>query len=197
MSSPRCYENFDPGKYLCESCYARGDCRRDSTAETPSRDEPEDAEETSGSFRVDAFDLALTLYSGQTFRWGRDTDGWWKGIAYGVAFHLRQEGETVRFVASAPRVFTYADWMDTGPFLRWYLRIDECPRIRVPRADRHLRKARDLMRGYRFMRQDPWECIVSYILSVQAHMALTKQRIQFLSQILGDPVRLRNEQYCL
>jgi N-glycosylase/DNA lyase len=85
--------------------------------------------------------------------------------------------------------------MEIGSFLEWYLRINEQPEVRVARADRYLRKARDLMRGFRFVRQDPWECTVSYILSVQAHMALTKQRIHFIANILGDEVRLRGERY--
>lgn len=144
---------------------------------------------------ADTFDLALTLYSGQTFRWGRDTDGWWKGIAYGVALHLRQEDDRLRYVASDDKVTTYAGEMDIESFLRWYLRVNEPPKTRIPRSDTYLRRARDRMRGFRFVRQDPWECTISYILSVQAHMVLTKQRIHFLATILGPEIRLRGERY--
>ena len=126
--------------------------------------------------------IGLTLGSGQVFRWGRDVDGWWKGIAYGVVVHLRQVGDQIQYRASSERVATYCGEMAIDDFLRWYLRLDHMPRIRVPREDTHLRKARDLLKGLQFVRQDPFECIISYVLSVQAHMSLTKKRIGFIAR---------------
>jgi N-glycosylase/DNA lyase len=122
-------------------------------------------------------------------------DGWWKGIAYETAFHLRQEGDRLLFRASADRVKTHAGEMPAPEFLRWYLRIEEPPRIRASREDTHLRRARRRLTGIRFVRQDPFECLVSYVLSVQAHMTLTKRRVNFLALILGRPVELSGERY--
>ena len=176
-------------------------CPVQSTCETDSPDhlwvEPEAVETdgVEGSIQSPDFDLALTLYSGQTFRWGRDSDGWWKGIAFGVALHLRQLDDTLHYVASSDRVQTYQGGMPVPAFLNWYLRVGERPKIRVPREDQYLRQARDRMKGFRFVRQDPWECTISYILSVQAHMALTKRRIHFIAQILGTKVIMRDECY--
>ena len=130
--------------------------------------------------------IGLTLGSGQVFRWGRDVDGWWKGIAYGVVVHLRQMGDHIRYRASSERVATYCGEMSIDDFLRWYLRLDHMPRIRVPREDTYLRRARDLLKGLQFVRQDPFECIISYVLSVQAHMSLTKKRIGFIARTLGE-----------
>lgn len=148
-----------------------------------------------GELPAHGFHLGHTLASGQVFRWGRDADGWWKGIAYGTAFHLRQAKERLRFRASGARVQTCAGEMTVADFLRWYLRTDEPPRVRAPRGDRYLRKARDLLRGFRFVRQEPFECTLSYVLSVQAHMTLTKQRINFLARILGREVLFMGERY--
>jgi hypothetical protein len=88
--------------------------------------------EVSGQLAVAAFDLSLTLYSGQTFRWGRDRDGWWKGIAYGVAFHLKQEEGNLQYVATSDQVATYAGQMAIPDFLKWYLRTEEPPKVRSP-----------------------------------------------------------------
>ncbi|MDA0747543.1 MAG: DNA glycosylase, partial [bacterium] len=142
-----------------------------------------------------AFHLGYTLGSGQTFRWGRDQDGWWKGITYGTVFHLKQEEEVLHFKASGGQIRTWAGEMDVEQFLVWYLRILEVPRVRVPRGDRYLRRARDLLRGFRFVRQEPFECTLSYVLSVQAHMSLTKRRIQFLGKILGKEILFEGERY--
>ncbi|HCK09842.1 hypothetical protein MK139_08880 [bacterium] len=195
MASPECYGNYASGKLLCQSCYTSKKCAQ------ASREKQEDVLQLvvpqilEGRIETSRFSLALTLYSGQTFRWGRDHDGWWKGIAYGVVLRLKQQDDVVHYFASANKVSTYDGEKDIEDFLRWYLRLDEDPKVRVPRGDRYLRRARDRMRGFRFVRQEPLECIVSYILSVQAHMSLTKQRIQFLSQILGQPIRFGEEDY--
>jgi N-glycosylase/DNA lyase len=197
--SPDCYGRHQPETLLCTSCPVASNCDADTVKDSAREDEinglARTKSEVSGQLAVAEFDLSLTLYSGQTFRWGRDRDGWWKGIAYGVAFHLKQEEGNLHYVATSDQVSTYIGQMAIPDFLRWYLRTDEPPKVRVPRADRYLRKARDQMRGFRFVRQDPWECTISYILSVQAHMALTKRRIQFLAEILGSKVQLRDEQY--
>ena len=195
MSSPACFGSFSTLAPVCDSCHAQNACRQNSPVSVLHRPDVEETDGYEGEVAAGSVDLALTLYSGQTFRWGRDADGWWKGIAFGVVLHLKQDGEVIRYVTSRERVATYAGNLDIHQFLRWYLRLEEEPRIRVPRSDRYLRRARDRMRGFRFVRQEPWECVISYILSVQAHMVLTKQRIQFLSRILGREVRMRSERY--
>ncbi len=148
---------------------------------------------TSGALSAPGFHLGHTLASGQVFRWGRDRDGWWKGIAYGTALHLRQEGETLLYRASSDRVVTYTGGLAIEPFLRWYLRLDEPALVRAPKGDRHLREALRALNGFRFVRQEPFECILSYVLSVQAHMGLTKRRILFLSRRLGAPIDFEGE----
>ena len=148
-----------------------------------------------GSFSADGFHLGYTLASGQVFRWGRDRDGWWKGIAYGTAFHLRQDGNKLVFRASARQVTARGIHLSVAEFLRWYLRVDEAPGLRVPRWDGHLRRARDRLRGLRFVRQEPFECIVSYVLSPQAHMSLTKRRIGLLARNLGKEIYIGDERY--
>ncbi len=148
-----------------------------------------------GQLRADQFHLNYTLGSGQVFRWGRDVDGWWKGIAYNTVFHLKQEGDCLFYRSFAEKVQTYAGEMGLIDFLRWYLRLDEIPHIRVPKGDRHLHKARSLLKGLRFVRQEPFECIISYILSVQAHMSLTKQRINFIARNKGCPIDFEGERY--
>ncbi len=148
-----------------------------------------------GEVESHRFNLGYTLGSGQVFRWGRDGDGWWKGIAYDTVFHLRQVGDSIAYRSSSEQVTTYAGTMSVPDFLVWYLRLDEQPRIRVPRKDTWLRAARDELKGLRFVRQDPFECIISYVLSVQAHMNLTKRRISFISRSFGKAIHFQQEIY--
>lgn len=192
---PRCFGRYNETLEVCEVCYALEGCHRQRCGPPREVEEVVSADPVEGEVEGERFHLGYTLGSGQLFRWGRDEDGWWKGIAYGTAFHLRQEGERVRFRASARTVGTYAGRMQVGTFLRWYLRLDEPPILRVPRADRHLRRARDRLKGFRFARQEPFECVISYVLSVQAHMSLTKRRINFLARILGRGIDFMGVRY--
>jgi len=184
----RCFGSFGPDLSVCRACYAARPCESSTSTHRNGATRSISTTPLAGSLAAPAFNLGYTLGSGQVFRWGRDTDGWWKGIAYQTVFHLRQVGDQIEYRASADCVETFAGWMPTPDFLGWYLRLDEIPRIRVPRDDPHLRVARDQLKGLRFVRQEPFECILSYVLSVQAHMTLTKRRIHFLSGILGNPV---------
>ena len=149
-----------------------------------------------GRIETREFNLGYTLAGGQVFRWGRDVDGWWKGVAYDTVFHLRQVGDTLKYRAAASSVATYLGEMSVAGFLEWYLRLNERPRIRVPRRDGYLRRARDLLKGFRFVRQMPFECVISYILSVQAHMNLTKRRVNFLAESWGREVEYMGRKYC-
>ena len=149
-----------------------------------------------GQIETSEFSLGYTLAGGQVFRWGRDVDGWWKGVAYETVFHLRQVGDALQYRAGASSVATYQGEMSVAEFLAWYLRLNERPRIRVPRGDRYLRRARDLLKGFRFVRQMPFECVISYVLSVQAHMNLTKRRVNFLAETWGRQVEFMGRRYC-
>ncbi len=196
MDYPACYGNHTPDAAVCRHCFAESEClESDSASVQSSPRASRTASWQEGRVSVSDFSLALTLYSGQLFRWGRDVDGWWKGIAYGEAFRLRQVENDLLFGTTSDSVSTHAGTMDAPDFLRWYLRIDEPPRTRVTRSDRHLREARAKLRGFRFVRQDPYECTVSYILSVQAHMGLTKQRLHKLALLLGERIDVGDERY--
>ena len=196
MDYPTCYSTHVDDAEVCRACYVRPECAA-ASPEPVTRDERLFRHETwvEGDVPLSDFNLPLTLYSGQLFRWGRDASGWWKGVAYGEAFRLRQDGDRLLYGATTTSVKTYAGTMETGAFLRWYLRTDEAPRTRVARPDKHLRTARRKMRGFRFVRQDPYECTISYILSVQAHMGLTKQRLHTLSRLLGTSIVVEGERY--
>ena len=192
---PRCFGRFGSDREVCRVCYAAARCGRETVAPVAEGPRLSPADPVEGGLAAPGFCLGYTLASGQVFRWGRDADGWWKGVAFGTAFHLRQEDGRLRFRASAGEVKTYAGEMPVADFLRWYLRLDEAPKVRVPREDTRLRQARDRLRGFRFVRQAPFECTISYVLSVQAHMTLTKRRINFLARILGEGIEFMGERY--
>lgn len=192
---PKCYGHLRSHKEVCRVCYISAQCYGEIVEGVGQSKKVRITNPVKGVLDTKDFHLGYTLASGQVFRWGRDIDGWWKGIAFGTVFHLQQDGNQLRFRASAEKVEKFSEKISIVNFLRWYLRLEEPPNLRVPRGDLYLRQARDSLRGFRFIRQEPFECTISYVLSVQAHMTLTKRRINFLARILGSEIEFMGERY--
>ena len=139
MNDPTCFGHHTPDTAVCEHCFANRECERITPmAEPLSTRRPREVSWVEDRIDTSDFNLSLTLYSGQLFRWGRDGDGWWKGIAYGEAFRIRQDGDRLFYGATSGVISTYAGRMDTPSFLSWFLRTDEPPRTRIARSDSHL-----------------------------------------------------------
>jgi N-glycosylase/DNA lyase len=130
---------------------------------------------------VREYDLAATLNSGQAFRW-EPSGSAWEGV---VGSHW------VRLTASADRISAEAahevtDW-------RWladYLQVDtELGTVlaQFP-TDEPMRRAVTSCRGLRLLRQDPWECLASFILSSSKQIVQIRQIIGLLCRRFGEKV---------
>src|SRR5579871_583012 len=135
------------------------------------------------------FSLGLTLLCGQCFRWqGPDDQGWFQGVAGGVFWRLRQEDGKIHWECSSSRVRE----RPTAQWLAHYLSFDDDVKewaqalVRDPILGRPL----SLLKGLRLLRQEPWECTVSYMfaqgLSVTViQKALAKFCVQYGARIDG------------
>ena len=126
----------------------------------------------SKSFPVQEYDLGTTLSSGQAFRW-RQVDQAWVGVIGRHWVRLQSEGAAIRAETAEP----VEDWS----WLRDYLQLDtnlSSVILQFPQ-DEPMRIAIAACRGLRLLRQDPWECLASFICSS------TKQIIQ-IQQIVGS-----------
>jgi N-glycosylase/DNA lyase len=115
--------------------------------------------------------LALTLASGQAFRWRRSAEAW-AGVIGSRWVSLRQEPDGIRAETAAPE----ADWQ----WLRHYLQldVDVASILASFPDDPPMRDSMAACRGLRLLRQEPWECLASFICSS------TKQIVQ-IEQIVG------------
>ena len=129
-------------------------------------------------------DLQSTLFSGQAFRW-RAEDGWFRGVVSGQAVRVRNTPEGVEVDASQDG--------DGGLAvrLRDYLSLDvDIEGIyRAMSFDDRLRDAIDRYRGMRVLRQDPWECLVSFICSSASNIPRITGNIESICESFGAPVK--------
>lgn len=132
-------------------------------------------------FLVEKYDLAATLSSGQAFRW-RLADGAWEGVVGGRWVRLRQEGNSIRAETAAAA----GDWN----WLRHYLQLD----IHIDSIfatfpnDEPMRQSLAACAGLRLLRQEPWECLASFICSSTKQIVQIQQIIALLCRNFGEPV---------
>ena len=128
-------------------------------------------------------DLRSTLFSGQAFRW-RAEDGWFRGVVSGKAVRLRGTPEGVEVEGGADGDGALARR------LRDYLSLDTDIEgiYRAMSFDERLRDATDRYRGMRVLRQDPWECLVSFICSSASNIPRITRNIEAMCESFGDPV---------
>lgn len=79
-------------------------------------------------------------------------------------------------------------------FLERYLRLDDdLPQILAHiNRDRTIAKAIEELRGLRLVRQDPWECLISFICATYANIPRIKKIIENLSRSFGEKIAYRD-----
>ncbi|HEV2693973.1 MAG TPA: DNA glycosylase [Verrucomicrobiae bacterium] len=126
------------------------------------------------------YDLAATLDSGQVFRWQREGDAW-TGVLGQHFLRLTQKADGIHAQAAAP----VADWN----FLREFLQsdINLAAILKTFPVDGPMQTAVNSCPGLRLLRQDPWECLASFILSSTKQIVQIRQIVVLLCERFGEP----------
>ncbi|MGQ9459721.1 MAG: DNA-3-methyladenine glycosylase family protein [Candidatus Bathyarchaeaceae archaeon] len=127
------------------------------------------------------FNLEHTLRCGQLFRWEKMGD-WWYGIVEEKVVKIRQINDRLVFQA-------FPEKLDAN-FVENYFRLDDdLPQIlsRIDK-DEHIRKAIRCFPGLRISRQEPWECLISYICATYKNIPAIKNMILNLSKRFGRKI---------
>jgi len=135
------------------------------------------------AFPVKNYDLALTLASGQAFRWRR-SGGVWEGVIGSRWVRLRQEADCIRAETSGQE----EDWQ----WLRHYLQteVDLESILAAFPDDPPMREAVAACRGLRLLRQEPWECLASFICSSSKQIVQIEQIVGLLSRRFGPKLAM-------
>ena len=131
--------------------------------------------------RVRDYDLAATLDSGQVFRW-QELDGGWSGVIGKHRVWLTRVRGGIRAETVAP----VKDWDWLREFLQ--TEIDWAAILETFPDDAPMRAAVAACHGLRVLRQDPWECLASFILSSTKQIVQIRQIISLLCERFGEPI---------
>ncbi|MGA2658496.1 MAG: DNA glycosylase [Verrucomicrobiota bacterium] len=126
------------------------------------------------------YDLEATLNCGQAFRW-RLTERGWTGVIGTHPVCLCSHGRGLEAETAQP----VSDWGWLTEYLQTDLNLEEV--LRTFPEDQPMRAALASCRGLRLLRQDPWECLASFILSSTKQIVQIRQIVESLCQRYGEP----------
>lgn len=129
-------------------------------------------------------DLQTTLESGQVFLWQSDGASWLGVIGGEVVALAETEGGLLVRSTAPPEEARLA----VSRFLR--LDDDLTEVYRHFSGDTHLVDGASRYRGLRVLRQDPWECLASFICSQVSNIPRITRNLASLAYALGDPVEM-------
>ena len=127
------------------------------------------------------YDLAATLESGQAFRWNNIDDGW-NGVISNRWVRLRADEFSIHAEAAQP----VQGWSWLANYLQTDLDLSRV--VTTFPNDEPLRAAVNACRGLRLLRQDPWECLASFILSSTKQIVQIRQIVSLLCERFGEPI---------
>ncbi len=137
--------------------------------------------ETSRTFAACDYDLGATLACGQAFRWQQQGRSW-AGVVGAHWVRLHSTPSSITAETAEP----VSDWHWLTHYLQ--LDLDLSGVLRSFPDDEPMCAAVAACRGLRLLRQDPWECLASFILSSTKQIVQIRQIITLLCERYGEPL---------
>lgn len=128
----------------------------------------------------DSFDVEQTLECGQCFRFNKLGEKEYIIIACSRVLHIIQFEDKIEFYPCSREEFEniWINYFDLG---RNYIEIKNI----LSKKDDILKKAIDFAPGIRILNQEPWECLISFIISQNNRIPMIKQVIRNISEKYG------------
>lgn len=128
------------------------------------------------------FSLKHTLECGQVFRWNKEGNVYY-GLINNIPARLEQKGGKIIYDSHNSRL--------TKNSLRSFLGLnDSLPKIlKTINKDRHIAYAIKKYKGLRIIKQEPWECLASYITSSQSNIPKINFCLNLLSERFGKKLK--------
>jgi len=133
--------------------------------------------------QVPYLSLPLTLDCGECFRWQEEEDGSWSGVAFGRFLNIKNTADGEFVLKNTTKTEFDEIWFDYFDFGRDYEAI--CEQLK---QDSLIAQTIDRYYGIRILNQDPWEALVSFIISQQNNIKRIKGIIRRLCEAYGTEI---------
>ena len=135
------------------------------------------------------FKLNLSWLQFQAFRW-TERAGWYYGVVSGHLIKVRQSGDGIEFHSGTAEELI-------RPQVEAYFRLNQhiTPvHDALRKVDTNMASLVEYFGGMRILRQDPWQCLVSYICSQNNNIDRIAGIVEGLAGRYGDPQALEEVQ---
>ena len=129
---------------------------------------------------VSDFDPKHIFECGQCFRWHKQEDESYTGVAQGRVINVSSQNDIVRIKNTNLEEFNTI-WYDYFDFGTNYTEIKN----NLKSMDEYLDKATDFGWGIRILQQDGWEMLISFIISSNNRIPMIQRAIENLSRNFG------------
>ncbi len=118
---------------------------------------------------------------GQCFRWDLQDDGSYTGVAFGKILNVKQENNSIIFDNTNIEDFNNI-WLNYFDLNTDYGEIKEY----LNKNDDVMKEATKFGEGIRILKQDPWETLISFIISANNAIPRIKKSIELISKNFGQ-----------
>jgi N-glycosylase/DNA lyase len=140
---------------------------------------------------VESFELPHIFECGQCFRWNKEEDGSYTGVALGRVINLKKEGKNV-YIDNTNYDEFMDIWNDYFDLTRDYKAIKK----ELADLDETMDTSVKFGHGIRILKQDEWETLISFIVSANNRIPMIKKAIDALSKNYGQYIgEYRGEKY--
>ena len=138
---------------------------------------------------VKNFDLKQTLECGQCFRWERVDEGRYIGVAFGKVLEVQQIGDEITLYNTNEAEFR-SIWLN-------YFNLEtDYSAIKMELSkDVTLREAIEYGSGIRVLNQEPFEMVISFIISARNSVPIISKTVNEISRRWGKKIEYKGNEY--
>lgn len=136
------------------------------------------------------FNLQDTLECGQCFHFEKLSEQCYRVFAFGKVIQIKQVGGTLT-IENSSDVEVKHIWLPYFDLHRDYGAIKN----KLLKIDSIIRRAVEYKSGIRILQQEPFECLISFIISQNKQIPHIKAVIRNLSAAFGTKVTFQNKEY--
>ncbi len=141
------------------------------------------------------FDLDQTLLCGQCFRWTKEVDGSFTGVAFSSVINIKKTNYE-EFYLDNTNIEDFENiWIDYFDLNRDYSIIKKKLFENDQTDEEIMKKAVEFGAGIRLLNQESWELLISYIISANNSIPNISRTILKLSETYGDKLVYNGKTY--
>lgn len=132
---------------------------------------------------IEDFEPAHVFDCGQCFRWIRQEDGSYTGVAMNRVINVNKEGDSIHIDNTNLEDFENI-WYEYFDLARDYGALKKD----LAKHDENLKKAVEFGPGIRILKQDGWEMLISFIISSNNRIPMIQRAINNISERYGRKI---------